>query len=101
MGLTVGLYRNQADEGDFSARELEEYTFRLRPSIRWEFYENFTLEGAYSYTYLKDEVADSDTERNDIYVQLAYGLPLFDFLDLFSAEGRQVISGAVPVSEPR
>jgi hypothetical protein len=101
LGLTAGFYRNKADEGDFSAREIEEYTFRLRPSIRWEFYESFTLEGAYTYTYLKNDVADTDTTRNDIYIQLAYGLPLFDFLDLFSAEGRQVISGAVPVVEPR
>jgi opacity protein-like surface antigen len=101
LGFTAGFYRNKADEGDFSSREIEEYTFRLRPSIRWEFYENFTLEGAYTYVYVKNEVTDRDTTRNDIYAQLAYGLPLFDFLDLFSAEGRQVLSGAVPVTEPR
>jgi hypothetical protein len=101
LGFLTGFYRNQADEGDFSDREIEEYTFRFRPNIRWEFYENFTLEAAYTYTYLKNEVSDTDTTRNAVYLQLAYGLPLLDYLDLFSAEGRQVLSGAVPVTEPR
>jgi hypothetical protein len=101
LGFLAGFYHNKADAGDFTARGFDEYTFRLRPSIRWEFYENFTLEGVYTYNHLQNEITNTDTTRNDIYFQLAYGLPLFDFLDLFSAEGRQVISGTVPMSEPR
>ena len=101
FGLTTGYYRNKADEGDFSSSDIDEETFRIRPSIRWEFYDRYTLEGAYTYTYVDDNAIDRNTTQNRIYLQLAYGLPLFEFLDLFSAEGRQIVSGAVPLAEPR
>jgi hypothetical protein len=100
LGLTTGYYRNKADEGDFSSQEIDEDTYRIRPSIRWEFYDNFTMEGAYTYTYLDNKVADRTTSQNRIILQVAYGLPLFDLVDLFSAEGRQIVSGAVPISDP-
>jgi hypothetical protein len=101
VGFTAGAYHNKADEGDFSTQEIDEYTFRIRPSIRWEFFNDFTLEGAYTFSHVDDRAADNDINKNAVYLQLAYGLPLFDFLDLFSSEGRQVVSGAVPVPSPR
>jgi hypothetical protein len=101
LGLMTGLYRNKADEGDFSTQEIETYTFDVSPNIRWEFFENFTLESGYRFTYLRNEVANTSAARNTIYIQLAYGLPLFEYLDLFSAQGQQVLSGAWPVPEPR
>jgi hypothetical protein len=99
-GLTAGFYRNKADRGDFSFQEIDQDTFGIRPSIRWEFFDNFTLEGAYSYTYLNDRFFDTTTTRNAVYLQLAYGLPLFEFLDLSGFERRQDFSGAVPLPEP-
>jgi hypothetical protein len=101
FGLMTGFYRNKADEGEFSSQEIDENTFRIRPSIRWEFYDNFTLEGAYIYTYLDDKTADTDRTQNRIFFQIAYGLPLFELLDLFTPEGQQITSGAVPVPELR
>jgi opacity protein-like surface antigen len=104
LAFLAGFYHNKADKGDFSDNEIDQYTLRIRPSIRWEFYDNFTLEGAYAFTYRENLVVDPENKertQNLVYVQVAYGLPLFDYLDLFSAEGQQVISGAVPLSEPR
>jgi hypothetical protein len=102
VGLTAGYYNNKAEEGDFSSQEIDEDTFRISPSFRWEFFDDFTLEGAYTYTFLDNKVIDDrDTTQNKIFLQLAYGLPLFDLLDLFTPEGRQIIGGAVPVPEPR
>jgi len=101
VGLTAGYYYNKANADDFSSQKIDEDTFRIRPSIRWEFYDNFTLEGAYTYTYINDKVSDNDRSQNKIFLQVAYGLPLFEILDAFTPEGRQVISGTVPVPEPR
>jgi hypothetical protein len=100
LGLTAGFYRNKADEGDFSSVGIDEDTFRIRPSIRWEFYDNLTLEGAYTYAYVDNRENDSNSTQNRVFLQIAYGLPLFDFIDLFTTEGRQIVSGTVPVSGP-
>ncbi|UCD77255.1 MAG: hypothetical protein JSW26_17735 [Desulfobacterales bacterium] len=101
VGLTAGYYHNKAKQGDFSSQEIDQDTFRIRPSIRWEFYDNFTLEGAYTYTYIDDKEFDNDRAQNKIFLQVAYGLPLFEILDVFTPEGRQVVSGAIPLPEPR
>lgn len=101
LGLTAGYYHNRAKEGDFSSQQINQDTFRIRPSIRWEFIDDFTLEGAYTYTFINDKVSDNDTTQNTIFFQIAYGLSLFEILDLFTPEGRQVVAGVVPLPEPR
>ena len=101
LGLRAGIYRNKADSGDFGAEEIDQYTFRIRPDIRWEFYDNFTLTAAYRYTYLDNRATDRNSTRNAIFLQVSFGLPLSDFFDLSGSELRQVVSGAVPVPEPQ
>lgn len=101
LGFTTGYYSNKADEGDFSSHRIDEKTFRIQPTIRWEFCDSFTLEGAYTYTYVANKVSDRNSAQNRIFFQVAYGIPLFEALNLFSAEGRQVVSGTVPLAEPR
>jgi hypothetical protein len=100
LGLRAGIYRNKANSGDFGSQEIDQYTFRIRPDIRWEFYDNFTLTAAYEYTYLENRVTDSNATRNAISLQVSYGLPLFDFFDLSGSELRQVVSEAVPPPNP-
>ena len=95
-----GIFRNKADEGDFGQREIDEYTYRIRPNIRWEFYNNFTLTGAYQYTYLDNDATNRNTSRNVVYLQLAYGLPIFDTFELRGSELRQVVTEALPPPEP-
>jgi hypothetical protein len=101
IGLSGGIYRNKADSGDFGIEEIDQYTFQIRPDIRWEFYDNFTLTAAYIYTYLDNRVTDSNSTRNAVFLEVSYGLPLFDFFDLTGSEVRQIVSGAVPVPESR
>jgi hypothetical protein len=74
----TGYYKNKADGDEFSFRETNEDTFFFRTSIRWEFYENFTLEAGYNFSYTDDRIANDDRRRNLVYLQLAYGLPLFE-----------------------
>ena len=59
-------------------REIDENTFFVRPNIRWKFFEDFTLEAGYNFVYEDDRVNNDDTRRNLVYLQVAYGLPLFE-----------------------
>jgi hypothetical protein len=97
VGLIAGFYRNKADRGDFSFQEVDTYTFGIRPSIRWKFLDDFTLEGGYSYVHVKNRLSDAITRRNHLYLQLSYGLPLFEFFDLSDADYRRIGSGVGPL----
>ncbi|MCP4626865.1 MAG: hypothetical protein GY850_25660 [bacterium] len=99
--LSGGVYRNKANEGEFGAREINQYNYNIRPSIRWDFYDNFSLTGAYRHTYVDNRVTDRNTNRNEVFLQVGYGLPLFDLLDLSGTELRQVVTGVVPPREAR
>lgn len=78
VAFAAGYYKNKADADEFSSRETDEDTFFIRPSIRWEFFEKFTLEAGYHFTFTDDRVANNDTRRNLVYLQLSYGIPLFE-----------------------
>jgi hypothetical protein len=97
VGLTAGFYHNKADRGDFSFQEVDTYIFGIRPIIRWEFLDDFTLEGGYSYVYVKNRLSDAITRRNHLCLQLSYGLPLFEFLDLSDDDYRRIGSGVGPL----
>ncbi len=78
IAIATGFYNNRADGDEFSLREIDENTFFIRPTIRWEFLDKFTLDAAYIFNYLDDRVDNDDRKRNVIYLQVAYGLPLFE-----------------------
>ncbi|PQP33008.1 hypothetical protein C6A36_01470, partial [Desulfobacteraceae bacterium SEEP-SAG10] len=78
IAISGGYYKNKADGDEFSFRETDEDTFFIRPRIRWKFYENYTLEAGYNYSYLDDRAENQEYRRNLVYLQVAYGLPLFE-----------------------
>ena len=78
IAIATGFYKNKADREDYSFREIDENTYFVRPNIRWQFFENFTLEAGYSFIYVDDRVVDEDTRRNLFYLNVAYGIPLFE-----------------------
>jgi len=78
IAVATGYYKNKAEAGDFSFFGTDTETVFFRPSLRIEFYENFTLEASYRFVYTDDHLASSDTKSNRVYLQLAYGIPLFE-----------------------
>ena len=40
--------------------------------------DKFTLDGGYIFNYVDDRVDNDDTRRNVVYLQVAYGIPLFE-----------------------
>ena len=78
LGLFTGAFRNKSEEDEFSGEKIEEYSYSVRPSLRWEFYRDVTLEAGYSFTYLDNQADNESALRHLGYIQLAYGLPLFE-----------------------
>jgi hypothetical protein len=78
IAIATGFYKNKADRGDYSLREIDEDTYFVRPNIRFEFYEKFTLEAGYSFIYEDDHDDNVDRRRNLVYLSVAYGIPLFE-----------------------
>jgi hypothetical protein len=78
LGAYAGVFRNKSDENEFSGEKVEEYSYSASPSLRWEFYRDVTLEAGYSFTYLDNQEDDESSVRHLGYIQIAYGLPLFE-----------------------
>jgi hypothetical protein len=78
IALATGYFKNKANDGDFSFLGIDTETVFIRPSLRVGFYENFTLEASYRFVYSDDHLSNDDTRDNRFYIQLAYGLPLFE-----------------------
>jgi hypothetical protein len=78
LGLFTGVFRNKSDENEFSGEKIDEYSFTVNPSLRWEIYRDVTLEAGYSFTYVDYRDDDTNASRNLGYIQIAYGLPLLE-----------------------
>jgi opacity protein-like surface antigen len=78
LGLFAGGFLNRSDENEFSGRKIDEASFTVNPSLRWELYRDITLEAGYAFTYVDNREDDTAASRNLAYIQLAYGLPLFE-----------------------
>ncbi len=78
VGLTSSAFRNKSEDEEFTGSEVDEYTYNLGSSLRWEFYRDVTLEAGYGFTYIDDRTDDGNAQRHLGYIQLAYGLPLFE-----------------------
>ena len=78
IAISTGYFLNKGTDQEFSLREINEDTFFVNPSIRWEFYKDFTLEAGYNFNYNKERVEDEEKARNLVYLQIAYRLPLLE-----------------------
>jgi hypothetical protein len=84
IGLFAGFFRNRADADQFSANEIDLFSITIRPTIHWKFYDNFTLEGGYMFSYFDNKADDTKTDRNFVFLQITYGIPLLDPGRIFS-----------------
>ncbi len=78
LGIFAGAFRNKSDNEQFSSAKIDEYSYSVRPSLRWEIIRDLTLEAGYAFTYIVDRADDDNAMRNVAYLQLAWGLPLFE-----------------------
>jgi hypothetical protein len=78
LGLYASAFRNESERGEFSSAEIDEYAYNLGPSLRWEIVRDVTLEAGYTFTYVDDRTDEGNAVRSLCYLQIAYGLPLFE-----------------------
>ena len=78
VSVSGGLFKNKADSGQYGLFAIDEKTFFIRPTMRWEIFRGFMLDAGYYYSYTKNRVNDYTRNRNLVYLQLSYGLPLFE-----------------------
>lgn len=78
IGLATSYFMNEADAGEFYINDIDEDTFNINPRVRWQFLRHFTLEGAYIYSTLKDDVADATKDRHLVYLQVEFDYPVIE-----------------------
>jgi len=76
--LSGEYFLNTADAGELSRTDIDEQTISIRPGLSCEIIDNLVLTASYTYTRLKDREDHTDPERNLVYVQMRYGIPLFE-----------------------
>jgi len=76
--LSGEYFLNQADAGELSRTDIDEQTISIRPGLSCEILDNLILTASYTFTRLKDKENHTDPERNLVYVQMSYGIPLFE-----------------------
>jgi len=76
--LYATYYLNKADAGQLAVNAIDQATLSIRPGLSYEIIDNLVLTASYTYTQVKYKVSDTEAERNRVYVQLSYGIPLFE-----------------------
>jgi hypothetical protein len=84
LGLFGSYIWNKADADEFSTQDIDREALTIRPSIRWNFYRRFNLDGGYTYSYVNNKASDQTPERNYVYLQVSYGISLADLGRIFS-----------------
>ena len=74
LGLGTGYYINKADAKEYYGVPIDEETVYVRPRLRWAFMDHFTLEGAYTYTYVRDNEADLSRDQHVVYLEFGWVL---------------------------
>jgi hypothetical protein len=76
--ISAEYYLNKADKGDYSARGTDETTWRIRPSIRYDFTNDLFVEASYYFTKNKDREDHTNTTRNQFFIKISMYYPLFE-----------------------
>jgi hypothetical protein len=76
--LYATYYLNKADAGKLAVNAIDEETVSIRPGLSYEIIDHLVLTASYTYTQVKYKISDTEAKRNRFYVQLSYGIPLFE-----------------------
>jgi len=76
--LTTGYFLNYAAAGQYGQSAIDEQTFAVRPSLRYEFTQDLYLEVAYDFATTDYKNADTNAQRNLVFVRLYAQYPLFE-----------------------
>jgi hypothetical protein len=77
-GLGVGYYQNSSHADQFAHQAIDETTYRVAPSLRYELSRNVILEGSYDFALVQFHQSGTESQRNKIFVSLTLLQPLFE-----------------------
>jgi hypothetical protein len=78
LGFSAGYYFNDSSNEEFSSTRVDEETVIARPRFSWEIHRYVNLEGAYQYAHVKNNVDNSNRDRNKVYLQVKFAYPVID-----------------------
>ena len=78
LGVSAGYYLNESSADEFAAEKIDEETLRVRPYFNWGIHRYVSLEGAYEYVYVDDNTDNTDTDRNQVYLQVKFAYPVIE-----------------------
>ena len=78
LTLSAGYFLNKSEQGTVTIVEVDEQTLRIRPGLRYEFTHDLSVEAAYNYTRIKDNIDRTTATQNVVFGQIYWRWPLFD-----------------------
>ena len=76
--LSAEYFLNKADAGKLASQAIDEETVSIRPGLSYEIIDNLVLTASYTYTQVNYKTNDTRADRNRVFVQMSYGIPLFE-----------------------
>ncbi len=79
LKMQFSYYWNTSDAGEFSASKIDTETLRINPQYNNRITENLTVGISYSYIKTEEQSVNAKAiEKNAIFINLRYSVPLFD-----------------------
>jgi hypothetical protein len=75
VAASGAYYKNKSDRSEFSTAEINEMTWLLSPSMRYEFTKDLYLEASYSFNRVEYRQSDIEAARNIVMVKLTWQYP--------------------------
>jgi hypothetical protein len=76
--LSTGYFLNYASAGDYGVNSLNEETFFVVPSLRYEFTKDLYLDLGYNFTNTQYKNTDTSAYRNLVFLRFYVQYPLFE-----------------------
>jgi hypothetical protein len=76
--LATGYFLNYAGAGQYGTNAIDEATFFLIPSLRYDFNKDLYLDLGYDFTTTKYNLTNTSANRNLVFVRLFVQYPLFE-----------------------
>ncbi len=76
--LSIKYSISKAGKGEFSSEGVDEKTWSIRPSIKYNFTNNLFIEAAYYFINIKDCEENTDANRNQVFIKISMDYPLFE-----------------------
>ena len=74
--LSTGYFLNRATEQQFGINEVNEETFRISPSLRYNFTKDIMLSLDYDFTSTKYRATNTNADRNLIFLKFHFQFPI-------------------------